>query len=118
MLTVYHREGNPAAGGAPFAYPITDGPGWVGGFRTISTVIGGEPQPTPAPEASPEVTLCSVPALRGLSLRLAKTHLRAVGRVRLARGATAGKGKVVMQSAPTGTQLAAGAPVAVKLVGH
>lgn len=35
-LTVHHRAGNPAAGFAPFAYPITAGPGWEGGFRTIT----------------------------------------------------------------------------------
>lgn len=55
-LTVLHREGNPLAGGAPFAYPIIGGAGWEGGFRTI-TVTLDEPHPqasTPAPAATPE----------------------------------------------------------------
>jgi hypothetical protein len=46
-LTVYHREGNPAAGGAPFEYPIIGGAGWEGGFRTITFPLT-EPHPAPA----------------------------------------------------------------------
>lgn len=38
-LIVHHRAGNPAAGGAPFVYPITQGVGWEGGFQT-EVVIG------------------------------------------------------------------------------
>ena len=30
-LTVHHRAGNPARGGAPFDYPISAGSGWEGG---------------------------------------------------------------------------------------
>jgi NHL repeat len=33
-LTVNHRAGNPAAGYAPFVYPIIAGAGWEGGFKT------------------------------------------------------------------------------------
>jgi PASTA domain len=122
-LVVHHRAGNPAAGGAPFAYPIEDGPGWEGGWRTISVELS-EPKPPvstePTPASPPAPTpICTVPSLRGVSLHAAKSRLRAadcgVGKVRLAAGSTAGKGKVVKQFRPAGTQLAAGAPVALKL---
>jgi hypothetical protein len=33
-LVVHHRAGNPAAGGAPFVYPVAPGEGWEGGFTT------------------------------------------------------------------------------------
>jgi hypothetical protein len=125
ILTVHHREGNPAADWAPFDYPVIDGPG---GFRTIivemrnplgeadQKVIEANP---PAPTEPLPTPTCKVPALRGYSLRGAKNRLRAahcgIGVVHLAVGATAGKGKVVKQFHAAGTELAAGAPVAVKL---
>ncbi len=34
-LTVHHRAGKPAAGGAPFEYPVMAGPGWEQGFETV-----------------------------------------------------------------------------------
>jgi hypothetical protein len=121
ILTVRHREGNPAAGGAPFVYPIVDDTGWSGGFRTLSTELT-EHDPPPAeksPPGSAPAATCTVPALGHLSLRAAKARLRAadcsLGQVRLAAGATKGKGKVVKQFHPAGTQLSRGAPVAVKL---
>jgi len=49
-LTVHHRAGNPAAGGAPFDYPIIEGTGWEGGFHTTEIQLA-EPQPAAAPEA-------------------------------------------------------------------
>jgi hypothetical protein len=120
-IVVHHRAGNPAAGFAPFAYPITDGPGWEGGFRTTSFEMN-EPRPPasePAPAPSPPAPTCTVPSLRGFGLAAVKKLLRGadcgIGQVRLARGATKGKGKVVKQFKLAGTQLAAGAPVAVKL---
>jgi hypothetical protein len=62
---------------------------------------------------------CVVPSVQGLGLRAAKARLRAahcaIGQVHLPAGASAGKGRVVKQFRPAGTQLAAGAPVAVKL---
>lgn len=39
-LIVHHREGNPAAGGAPFTYPIVAGAGWEGGAPTPTRVQG------------------------------------------------------------------------------
>jgi hypothetical protein len=40
-LTVHHRNGNPAAGGAPFDYPVVAGEGWEGGFQSVE--IAGPP---------------------------------------------------------------------------
>jgi hypothetical protein len=121
ILTVHHREGNPAAGFAPFAYPIAEGAGWAGGFRTISFEMNEPQAPTNDPAPAPAPT-CTVPSLRGLRLRAAKARLRAadctVGKVRLAPTATEAKGKVVKQFEPAGTQLAPGAPVAVRLARH
>ena len=71
-------------------------------------------EPTIAPPPS-----CKVPALRGLSVKAAKARLRgahcSLGKVQVPHGVTAGKGKVVKQFDAAGTELAAGAPVAVKL---
>jgi PASTA domain len=127
-MTYRFRAGNPAAGGAPFVYPTTDGPGWSGGWQSFSELIPGELERAdkqvieanpPAPTEPPPTPTCKVPALRGYSLRGAKNRLRAahceIGVVHLAAGATAGKGKVVKQFHAAGTELAAGAPVAVKL---
>jgi PASTA domain len=121
-LTAHFRAGNPAAGGAPFVFPITGGSGWAGGFHSVSTELN---EPTPAPAAvatSPPpapVPTCTVPALRGLNLRAAKARLRAadctVGKVLAAAGTRPAKGKVVRQFDAAGTRLAAGAPVAIKL---
>jgi hypothetical protein len=115
-LVVEYRAGNPAAGGAPFLYPIVAGKGWSGGFRTIVVPMTN---PLGEPQQPTTTTYCRVPSLRDLSLRAAKTRLRAahcaIGKVHLAAGATAGKGKVVKQFRAAGTELAAGAPVAVKL---
>lgn len=124
ITTVHHREGNPMDGGAPFAYPISGGPGWEGGYRTVSLELN-EPKPTATPAApaatapTPPASACTVPALHGLSLRAAKAMLRSadcsIGHVGLSRGATLGKGDVVRQARSAGTQLAAGTRVAVKL---
>jgi hypothetical protein len=123
-LVVHHRAGNPAAGGAPFDYPIIQGEGWEGGFFTGIVQMSnpnGEPAGSLTDEPSPSTSAarCTVPRLRGLKLRAAKARLRGahceIGKVLLATGATAGKGKVVKQFRAAGTELAAGAPVAVKL---
>jgi len=137
-VIVHHRAGNPAAGGAPFDYPIRPGEGWEGGpFQTVivqgppdeaelramrerEAAVKQSPSTTDEPSSSVEAH-CSVPSLRGLELRAAKARLRAahcdIGKVHLAAGATAGKGRVVKQFHAAGTELAAGAPVAVKLGG-
>lgn len=120
-IIVHHRAGNPLTG-APFVYPIIAGAGWAGGFHTISVSLGEPPSSSPSPSPSPATpapTQCTVPSLHGLSLRAAKTRLRAahcsIGDVHLGPGATEAKGKVVKQFQPAGTDLAAGAAVAVKL---
>jgi hypothetical protein len=46
-LTVHHRAGDPAKGGAPFDYPINAGRGWEGGFTT--QIVAGPPA-EPLPE--------------------------------------------------------------------
>jgi hypothetical protein len=67
-LSVHHRAGNTAAGGAPFAYPILDGAGWEGGF--ISEQIKGPPDESelklkPAPPIAEEpAPQCDVPPCR------------------------------------------------------
>lgn len=121
--TIHYRAGNPAAGGAPFVYPITGGPGWEGGFHTSVVEMNGPKPPTtePPPAPSSPAPTCTVPSLHGFGLPTVKKLLRGadcgVGQVRLARGATKGKSKVVKQFEPPGTKLAPGAPVAVKLAG-
>jgi hypothetical protein len=131
---VHYLPGDPLSGGASFAYPITAGESFTTGAVSVSALLPPgalaaaeraiieanpaavippfEPNVTPAPG-------CLVPKLAGLRRRAAVTKLRAahcaLGKVHLAAGATAGKGKVVKQFHPAGTELAAGAPVAVKL---
>lgn len=72
-LIVHYRAGNPAAGGAPFAFPVVGGKGWEGGFRTISVEMNN---PTPPVPPSTPVQYCSVPPLRGLSLHAATSSFR------------------------------------------
>ena len=117
-MIVHHRAGNPAAGGAPYVYPI-QGSAQTGG----SFAAAVEVKPTPAaaePTAPAPSPPCKVPALRGLSLKAAKARLRAahftLGTVRLEAPTTARNGKVVKQFRAAGTQLPANAHVSVKLV--
>jgi hypothetical protein len=66
-LTVHHRAGNPAAGGASFVYPVTQGAGWEGGFQTHYVDIPDEPRSEDlVGVAAPP---CLVPGLKGRSLR-------------------------------------------------
>lgn len=116
-LTVHYRDGNPAAGGAPFVYPIMGGSGWEGGFRTITFEFNEKTAPTTEP--SPVPVECKVPSLRGLTRRAAAAKLRAahcvIGAVHLSAGTGAATGRVVKQFRAAGTEFAAGASVAVKL---
>lgn len=106
-LTVHHRAGNPAAGGAPFDYPIVEGSGWEGGFHTSEAhVISGDPSPP----------TCTVPHLHGLSLRAVRRQLRladcALGPV---HGRRVHGAKVLRQYRPAGKSLPAGTRVGIKL---
>jgi hypothetical protein len=120
---VHYRGGNPAAGGTPFVFPIMEGTGWEGGYRTISFELTEPTPPSTEPQAASPVATpaCTVPSLHGLAIRAARSRLRAadcvLGKVHLAPHATRGKGKVVKQFRPSGTQLPDGAPVAIKLGG-
>lgn len=115
-LIVYFHAGNPADGGAPFAFPITSGRGWEGGFQTIVVEMNN---PTPPPAEPPPAPICAVPSLHGLGLHAAESRLRAhhcaIGRIRLAPGATLARGTVTKQFKPAGSRMVAGARVAVKL---
>jgi hypothetical protein len=78
-LTVHHRDGNPAAGGAPFDYPVVAGEGWEGGFQTYRVIMPPGEQPAPEPT-------CVVPDLADRTLRASRKILHAshcrLGRVR------------------------------------
>lgn len=112
-LTVHHRAGNPAAGGAPFDYPVVAGAGWEGGFQQ-NTVDMGPPTEQATP---PPVLHCTVPALSGLTLKGARRQLRrsncGLGEV---RGERARGARVVRQFRKAGRSLPVGARVGVKLL--
>jgi hypothetical protein len=114
-LTVHHRAGNPAAGGAPFVYPITQGPGWEGGFQTHYVQMP-DAEPLPEELASEPAPACVVPGLKGRSLVTDRLRVRragcTLGKVRGRRSRTA---VVVKQDLPPGSVLPAGARVGVAL---
>lgn len=107
-LTVHHRAGNPAAGGAPFRHPVTAGLGWEGGFHTYYVVM-------PRGEVAEPAPTCVVPKLTGRSLAGSRARLTNAGcKLGAVRGKR-GKGtKVVKQFRVPGTVLGAGAKVAIK----
>lgn len=118
-MIVHHRAGNPAAGGAPFVYPIK-GSGQEGGSFIGAVEVKPTPAAEPAQPAAPASSSpCMVPALRGLSLKGAKARLRAahcaLGKVRLGAPMTDRTGKVMKQFRAFGTQLPADAHVAVRV---
>ncbi len=121
-LTVHHRAGNPAAGGATFIYPVTAGSGWEGGFQTYFAMM---PPPEPLPQqasTSDEVvqpSQCVVPRLKGKSLKASKWLLRQAkclaGDVRKRGEANLRSGKVVRQFPRPGTSSALWTPVKLTL---
>jgi hypothetical protein len=115
-MIVHHRAGNPAAGGAPFVYPIQ---GSAGEGGTFTGAVEVKPTPAAEPTAPAPSPPCRVPALHGLSLKAAKARLRAahcaIGNVRLGAPMIDRTGKVVGQFRAAGTQLPADAHVGVKL---
>jgi hypothetical protein len=112
-LTVHHRAGNSAAGGAAFTYPISSGAGWEGGFVTVTVLM---PPAEAGPQPEQAGYQCEVPNLQGKSLRLARRELRSahcnLGPVhgQRLRGA-----RVVKQYRRYGAVLPAGTEVGVKL---
>jgi hypothetical protein len=108
---VYHRAGNPAAGGAPFGYPISPGAGWEGGFATVTVTM----PPDPAPVAS-SLPRCQVPDLSDRSLKASRRLLRKFNcRLGPIRGKRAKGAKVAKQYRRPGRSLPAGTEVGVKL---
>lgn len=137
-LTVHHRAGNPAAGGAPFVYPIVPGAGWEGGFQ-VEIVAGPADEmelreererivreeweaARRAGEREAAARACHVPSLTGEPLKAAKRRLRAadcsIGKVTKRHGATVKGGHVVGQRPRSGAVRAPGATVALTLVGR
>ena len=111
-LTVHHRAGNPAAGGAPFDYPVTAGGGWEGGIQ-IHTVLG----PPTEQATAPPTPRCTVPDLVGRTLKAARRQLRrahcTLGEV---RGERVRGARVVRQFRKPGKSLPPGTEVGVKLL--
>jgi hypothetical protein len=134
-LIVHHRAGNPAASGAPFVYPISEGQGWEGGFHT--EVVIGPPDESELREERERIAreeweaaqraaaqqaavkTCRVPWLTDASLKASRRRLTAadcgVGKVTKRKGVAAKSGHVVGQHPRPGTVLAPGAPVALTL---
>jgi PASTA domain. len=131
-LVVHHRAGNPAAGGAPFDYPILAGVGWEGGYGG-PVIVKGPPDEAELREEREKIArereaqaragkargTCLVPRLKGRSLKAAKKRLEeagcGIGAVRKRQGSTAKNAKVVKQSPRPGVVLAPGATVTVLL---
>jgi hypothetical protein len=115
-LTVHHRAGNPAAGGAPFDYPVVQGVGWEGGFHTYEVQMPPPTEQASPPVAEPPAPTCTVPVLHGRTVKAARKAL-------LLRGCTLGPvrgprrlgARIVKQYRPAFTVLPAGTAVGVKL---
>jgi hypothetical protein len=117
-LTVHHRAGNPAAGGAPFVYPINPGVGWEGGFSTVTIQMppGEPPEPERTPNSPPR---CRVPSLRGATLAGARRQLRRahcrLGAVRRPSDVSARQARVAGQGVKPGSSLPRWSKVGVTL---
>jgi hypothetical protein len=123
-LTVHHRDGNPAADGAPFNYPILPGAGWEGGFQTVE--IEGPPDEAelrrramaPGAALAPEPTLqCHVPDLTGRTLRASRRILhRADCKLGQVHGERSRGARVETQYRLTGKVLPAWTAVDVRIL--
>ncbi len=112
-LTVHHRAGNPAKGGASFHYPVISGRPYETGFSTVR--VEGPP-PLAAPPASQSPPPCVVPKLAFRTLAGARERLATAGcRLGKVRGKRSPSARVVKQFRAAGTVHAPGARVAVKL---
>jgi hypothetical protein len=116
MLTVHHRAGDPAAGGAPFTYPIGAGSGYKAGSSTVEVIM---PPSDPLPVRDVIRKPCLVPKLKGESLTSARRGIKAAGcrisRVRRKQGTASKRDRVVAQSPEAGTSLPLWAPVVIRL---
>jgi hypothetical protein len=113
-LIVHHREGNPAAGGAPFVYPVVSGAGWEGGFHTEIVHIESSAPPLEAQPPS-----CVVPRLKGSTLKGARKLLVgancSIAAIGKAKGGSMATGRVVRQAPKPGWTLAPGSGVNIRL---
>ena len=115
-LTVHHRAGDPAAGGAPFTYPVIAGSGWEGGFQTHQVQMPPPTEASAPPPLSGMVATCLVPDLTGRSLKASRKLLqRSRCQLGPVRGERSKGAKVVKQHREPGRSLPAGARVGVKL---
>jgi hypothetical protein len=129
-LTVHHREGNPAAGGAPFDYPIFDQPGWIAGPSHVEVVFLESAdelerrerlakEALEAAKRAARAARCHVPALHGATLATARVRLRRancrLGAIAKSTGVHVKVAKVVGQSAAAGSSLPPDAKVGVRL---
>lgn len=115
-LTVHHRAGNPAAGGAPFDYPVVAGAGWEGGFQTYEVKMPPPTEQSPPPSQEPPAPQCEVPVLQGRTLKAARRALVAADcQLGPVRGRRHPGAKVVKQYRPAYRVLPAGTVVGVKL---
>lgn len=116
-LTVHHRAGDPATGGAAFTYPVAGGEGWIGGFATHQVQMPSA-EPSLGGTVGQAAVNCIVPRLVGESLKAAREKLKKVdcklGKVRGERSKTA---RVTRQSPKPGGVLTGGAKVSVRLSG-
>jgi hypothetical protein len=109
-LTVHHKAGNPAAGGAPFHYPVSAGPPFTAGYSTVRVLMPEEEKPA---AVTPP---CVVPKLTGRSLAGSRARLVNAGcKLGAVRGKRGKGAKVVKQFKAPGTVFGSGASVAVKL---
>jgi len=125
-LTVHHRAGNPAAGGAPFDYPVIQGEGWEGGTRE-PVVIQGPPDEAelreaelrakPAPPVQGALTpTCEVPVLQGRTVKAARRALLLAGcELGPIRGQRRRGARIVKQYRPAFKTLPLGTAVGVRL---
>lgn len=129
-LTVHHRAGDPAAGGAPFDYPVTPGPSFEVGYSTVTVTIVLPPDEQQQREEREkrqreewEAALrqearegCHVPPLHGQSLKASRERLKNAGcRLGKVRGERTRSARVVKQDFAVGQVKPTGTRVSVKL---
>lgn len=115
-LTVHHRAGNPAAGGAPFTYPIDAGSGYEVGPSSVQVIM---PLSEPLPARDVIRKPCLVPKVEGKTLVSARERISSAGcrisRVHRKQGTASKRDRVIAQSPGPGTSLPLWAPVVIRL---